>query len=298
MPRPRHLRCEGLSPAGRHLLHALDWGPRSARRAVVCAHGYSGNARDFDFLARELARGARVICPDVAGRGESDWLAPLSYNFPQFLSDFRSLLAHAGVNEVDWVGTSMGGLLGLLLAAESTSPVRSLVMNDVGAFLPADALARIARNLHAPERFATLAEVEAHLRHTHRDWGAIDDAQWTHLVRHGARRSDDGWRLHYDPQIARVVQPLPFVSGLYFWNSWYHVRCPVLLMRGESSEVFPASVAATMLEAKPQAELVEVAGAGHAPALMSPAEIATVAQFVAGARISRTRAIAPRRAAA
>ena len=262
-------------------------------------HGYSGNARDFDFLAGELARNARVICPDVAGRGESGRLAlPLSYNFPQFLADFRTLLAHAGVDEVDWIGTSMGGLLGLMLAAEARSPVRSLVMNDVGAFVPTAALARIARNLRAPERFATLAEIEAHIRRTHREWGAIDEAQWAHLVRHSVRRDEGGWRLHYDPQIARVMQPLPFVSGLYFWNAWQRVRCPVLLVRGESSEVFPAAVAEEMLATNPQAELVEVAGAGHAPALMSPAEIAIVAEFVAGARSARTRAIAPRRAAA
>lgn len=192
----------------------------------------------------------------------------------------------------------MGGLLGLLLAAERASPVRSLVMNDVGAFVPVGALARIARDLRAPERFATHAEAEAHIRHTHRDWGEIGAAQWAHLVRHGTRRTEGGWRLHYDPQIARVMQPLPFVSGLYFWHAWQRVSCPVLLVRGETSEVFPSSVAEEMLESKPLAQMVEVAGAGHAPALMSAAEIAAVAEFVADARAARTRAIAPRRAAA
>ena len=267
---------------------------------MVCAHGYSGNARDFDFLARELAGGARVLCPDVAGRGESDRLAlPLAYHFPQFLADFRSLLAYAEVDEVDWIGTSMGGLLGLLLAAAPASPVRRLVMNDVGAFLPAGALARIARNLRAPERFATHAEVEAHIRHAHRDWGDLTEAQWAHLVRHGARRAEGGgWRLHYDPQIARVMQPLPFVSGLYFWDAWYRVQCPVLLIRGERSEVFPSWVAQAMLDTKPQAELVEVADAGHAPALMSASQIATVAKFLGGTRTASAPAIAPRRAAA
>ncbi len=267
---------------------------------VVCAHGYSGNARDFDFLARELASDARVLCPDVAGRGESGWLAsPLAYHFPQFLADFRSLLAHAHVDEVDWVGTSMGGLLGLLLAAAPASPVRRLVMNDVGAFLPADALARIARNLRAPERFATRTEAGAHIRHTHREWGEITDLQWAHLVRHGTRRAEGGgWRLHYDPQIAQLVQPMPFASGLYFWDAWYRVQCPVLLIRGERSEVFPQWVGQAMLDTKPQAELVEVAGAGHAPALMAPPQIATVAKFLAGTRAQRRRAIAPRRAAA
>jgi pimeloyl-ACP methyl ester carboxylesterase len=256
----------------------------------VCAHGYSGNARDFDFLARELAKDARVICADVAGRGESDWLpSALAYHFGQFLADFRSLLVHVGVKEVDWIGTSMGGLLGLLLASQPGSPIRRLVMNDVGAFVPLEALQRIGRNLQAPERFASLSEVEAHLRRTHRDWGEIDERQWAHLVRHGARRVEGGYRLHYDPRITHLVHPLPVATGLFFWSAWYRVRCPVLLVRGEHSEVFPASVAATMLDAKPQAELVEIAGAGHAPALMSDVEIAIVRDFMeqSGARAAR-----------
>ncbi len=287
-PRPRHLAFRGLGPAGFHELHALDWGRRGNRRVVVCAHGYSGNARDFDYLARELAPHARVICPDIAGRGESAWLgSPIAYHFAQFLADFRSLLLHAGVKEVSWIGTSMGGLLGLLLASQPASPVRRLVMNDVGAFVPLAALRRIARNLDAPERFATRAEAEAHLRRTHSDWGRIDDGQWAHLVRHGVRHVDGGWRLHYDPQIASVIQPPPFTPGLSFWDAWYRVRCPVLLVRGERSEIFPASIASAMRDIKPQAEVVEIAGAGHAPALMSAHEIALLREFVAPSATSR-----------
>ena len=249
---------------------------------VVCAHGFSGNARDFDFLAAELSRDARVICPDVAGRGESAWLpTPLSYHFPQFLSDFRSLLAHVGACEVDWIGTSMGGLLGMLLASEPASPVRSLAMNDVGAFLPADALLRIARNLAAPARFDSRREAEAHIRATHRDWGDIPERQWAHLVRHGLRKAGDGYRLHYDPQITRTLQPVPFAPGLFFWSAWYRVAVPVLLVRGERSEVFPASVAAAMLASNPRARLVEIEGAGHAPALMSAKEVGEVREFLA-----------------
>ena len=222
-----------------------------------------------------------MVCPDVAGRGESEWLASsLAYHFPQFLADFRSLLVRIGAREVDWIGTSMGGLLGMLLASQPSSPVRSLVMNDVGAFVPLDALRRIAANLRAPARFATLAEIEAHIRHTHRDWGDIDEAQWAHLVRHGARRVDGGWRLHYDPRIALLAQPVPFAPGLYFWDAWYRVRCPVLLVRGERSGVLPAAIAEAMIEAKPRTRLVEIAGAGHAPALMSAAEIEAVRDFV------------------
>ena len=267
--------------SGFHELHALEWGRRDSGRVVVCAHGYSGNARDFDFLARELATRSRVICPDVAGRGESAWLAsPLEYHFPQFLADFRSMLIHFDVQEVDWIGTSMGGLLGMMLAAQPGSPIRSLVMNDVGAFLPTEALTRIGRNLQAPGRFASQAELTEHIRRTHQDWGDLTESQVKHLAKHASRAVDGGYRLHFDPQIARVVRPMPFAPGLFFWDAWYRVRCPVLLVRGEHSEVFPHSVAQTMLDVKPLAELVEIEGAGHAPGLMSTAEIAIVREFV------------------
>jgi len=275
--------CRGLGVSGFHELHATDWGPKRSPRVVVCAHGYSGNARDFDPLASALAsHGYRVICPDVVGRGESAWLAsPLQYHFPRFLADVRTLLAHLGVTEVDWIGTSMGGLLGMLLAAQASTPVRRLAMNDVGAFLPMDALKQIARNLEAPASFASLADVEAHLRHTHRDWGTIEDAQWKHLARHHATHDEDGWHLHYDPQLALVANPPRLGPGLAFWDAWYSVRCPALLLRGEHSSVFPPDVAQSMLDAKPDARLEVIAGAGHAPALMSRGEIALLLDFLA-----------------
>jgi len=253
---------------------------------IVCAHGYSGNARDFDFLARELSDDARVICIDVAGRGESAWLAsPMGYHFGQFIADIHSLLAHLEVKEVDWVGTSMGGLLGMMLAAQASSPVKRLVMNDVGAYLPMDALQQIARNLHAPESFDSLEAVEAHLRRTRDEWGEIDQAQWREMARHHARPADGSgkapsWRLHFDPRIAQVMRPPPFTPGLYFWDAWYRVRCPVLLLRGESSAVFPASVARTMLDIKPATRLVEIPGCGHAPALMSDEQAAIVRDYL------------------
>jgi pimeloyl-ACP methyl ester carboxylesterase len=267
---------------GSHALHYTEWGRRNAARTVVCVHGYSGNSRDFDVLAKVLARDARVICLDVAGRGESDWLpSPLHYHFGQFIADIEALIAHLEVKEVDWVGTSMGGLLGMLLASRASSPVRRLVINDVGAFVPMDALAQIGRNLQAPARFDSLAQVEAHLRHTHREWGEITDAQYRHLTKHHARATaDGGFRLHYDPQITRLIQPFPLAPGVFFWDTWYRVQCPVLLVRGDRSEVLPAAVADAMLEIKPGTELVEIPGAGHAPALMSPLETGIVREFL------------------
>ncbi len=248
---------------------------------IVCAHGYSGNARDFDFIARELAKEARVIAIDVAGRGESDWLAsPMAYHFGQFLADINGLLAHLGLKKVEWIGTSMGGLLGMLLASQPGSPVSRLVMNDIGAFVPMDALQAIGRNLDAPERFASLAEVEAHMRRTHRDWSEITDEQFRHLAEHGSRPEGDGYRLHFDPQITRLPKPLPLAPGIFMWDAWYRVRCPVLLLRGESSRIFPEAVARTMLDAKPAAERVEIADCGHVPSLMDAPQIEVVRNFL------------------
>jgi pimeloyl-ACP methyl ester carboxylesterase len=279
---PKHHRFRGLGVAGFHELHYCEWGRRGAKRVVLCAHGYSGNARDFDELARSLSRSARVVCPDVAGRGESAWLgSPLEYNFPQFLADINALIARLGVKNVDWVGTSMGGLLGMLLAASPGSPIRRLVMNDVGAFLPMDSLLHIGRNLRAPDRFPSLDAVETHMRHTHREWGEIPDAQWRRLALHGSRKVGDGFRLHYDPCIARLVDPMPFAPGLFFWDAWYKVRCPVLLLRGELSTVFPRAVADTMLQVKPDAALVEIPGCGHAPSLMQRDQVEIVESFLA-----------------
>ena len=289
------MTCRGLGVSGFHGLHATDWGPKRSRRVVVCAHGYSGNGRDFDPLARALAeRGYRVICPDVAGRGESAWLAtPLQYHFPRFIADTRTLLAHLGVTEVDWIGTSMGGLLGMLIASQPSTPIRRLVMNDVGAFLPMGALQHIARNLESPPAFASLAEVEAHLRHTHRDWGEITDAQWKHLARHHARRAGDSWRLHYDPQIALVAHPPRLGPGLAFWDAWYRVRCPALLVRGERSGVFPAEIAQAMVDIRPDARVVEIEGAGHAPALMRAEEIGLLLDFL-GPEPRRAAVVSPK----
>jgi pimeloyl-ACP methyl ester carboxylesterase len=174
----------------------------------------------------------------------------------------------------------MGGLLGMLLASQPGSPVRRLVMNDIGAFVPLDALQSIARNLQAPARFDSLEEVEAHLRATHSTWGEISDEQFHALAVHGSRPEGEGFRLHYDPQITRLLRPFPLAPGIFMWDAWYRVRCPVLLLRGETSTIFPQSVAQAMLAAKPDAALIEIPGCGHVPSLMEESQIGIVCNFV------------------
>jgi pimeloyl-ACP methyl ester carboxylesterase len=265
---------------GPRMLHYTDWGRRSRKRVVLCVHGYSGNSRDFDALAAALSTEARVICVDVAGRGESGWLgSSLEYHFPQFLSDIDALIAHLGVREVDWIGTSMGGLLGLLAAARPGSRVRRLLMNDIGAYVPLDALREIGRNLDAPEHFASVDEIEAHLRQTRSDWGEISDAQWKAMAIHGSRRVGDRFHLHYDQRIARLVQ-LPLGSGLFFWGPWSQVGCPVLLVRGADSRIFPRAIAEAMVDSKRGTRLEEIEGCGHAPSLMAESHIEIVRDFI------------------
>ena len=251
---------------------------------IVCAHGYSGNARDFDYLAARLASEARVLCIDFPGRGDSEWLkSSMEYNFGQFVADARTLIAQLEVPSVDWIGTSMGGLLGMMLASQASSPVRRLVMNDVGAFLPMDALREISRGLEAPRSFVSLDAVEAHLRRTRAQWGPIDDAEWKAMARHNSRPLRHGsreLRLHFDPRIAQVARPMPLTPGLFFWDAWYRVRCPALLLRGERSRVLPANVAATMLDIRPDARLVEIPGCGHVPSLMAEDQVALVRNFL------------------
>jgi pimeloyl-ACP methyl ester carboxylesterase len=266
---------------------------------IVCAHGYSGNARDFDYLAARLAREARVLCIDFPGRGGSQWLTTsIEYNFAQFVADARTLLAQQGLATVDWIGTSMGGLLGMLLASQPSSPVRRLVMNDIGAFVPMDALQEISRGLEAPESFATLDEVEAHLRRTRAEWGPIGDAEWKAMALHNSRPLRPGsrrLRMHFDPRIAQVARPLPLTPGLFFWDAWYRVRCPVLLVRGEHSRVMPANVARTMLDVRPDARLVEVPGCGHVPSLMTEEQVTVVRDFLQDGSVEaqETRRAAP-----
>jgi pimeloyl-ACP methyl ester carboxylesterase len=174
----------------------------------------------------------------------------------------------------------MGGLLGLMLAAQPSSPVRRLVMNDIGAYVPLDALRAIATNLDAPAHFDTLEDIEAHLRHTHREWGEITDEQWKAMAVHASRPTDTGFRLAYDPRIASVMKNVPIATGLLFWTYWARVKCPVLLMRGEHSRIFPASVAASMLDAKGSAQFVEVPDCGHAPSLMAESQVALVREYL------------------
>ena len=300
-----------LGPDGFHRLAYAEWGDARNPHVVICVHGLSRNSRDFDRIAAALEADQRVICMDVVGRGDSDWLSDKSgYSFATYLSDAAALIARVttplagGLLEslqarlrggrpaarVDWVGTSMGGLIGMLLAAKAGSPIRRLVMNDVGPFVPWHALIRLKGHVGSQARFDRFEDVEAYVRHACRDFGALDDQFWRHLAEHSAVREEaGGYRLRYDPGISRGLPvhldpELPigpeFLRGIDLWAIWEAVRCPVLVLRGADSQVLPAETVEEMRRRKPQLEVVEFAGVGHAPALASDDQIAAVREFL------------------
>jgi len=314
---PRIGSIQGCSPGGFHEIFYTDWGDPQAERVIVCCHGLTRNGRDFDFLAQRLVRGfdvvpaesrhvdsrrswfsnlwrraeapaqprapasVRVICPDVTGRGRSEWLRdPANYGYPQYMVDMAALIARLGVAQVDWIGTSMGGLIGMFLAASPSTPIRSLVVNDVGPVLPRAALLRIADYVGRDVRFADLAALEAHLRQIHASFGPLTDLQWRHLARHGHRFHADGsYGLAYDPGIALNVRAA--VRDWDFWASWDAIACPALVLRGTQSDLLSAEVADAMSRRGPKADLASFDGIGHAPALMSSDQIETVVQWLA-----------------
>jgi pimeloyl-ACP methyl ester carboxylesterase len=277
--RPGHVW--GLSAGGFHRMAYIAWGREggTGKRPAICVHGLTRNARDFDRLAAALSTDRHVVCPDVVGRGQSDWLTdPAAYGYAQYCADMAVLIARLGRDEVDWVGTSMGGLIGMTLAAQPNSPIRRLVLNDVGPFIPAQALRRLGSYVGQDRRFDDLAGLEAYLRQTHATFGALDDAAWRHLAVHGHRRLPDGrWGLAYDPAIGRGFAAAT-VMDIDLSALWQKVQCPVLVLRGTESDLLLAQTARTMAA---KATVVDIPAVGHAPSLMVPAQIEIVRSWLA-----------------
>lgn len=271
----------GLGPAGFHRLAYTQWGSVQKQPVTVCAHGLTRNGRDFDALATVLAEERQVLCPDFPGRGKSDWLTnPADYDFPLYLADMVALIARSGAEQVDWIGTSMGGLIGLLLAARPRSPVRRLVVNDVGPFIPRAALERIASYVGQAPIFPDLDAVEAYLRRVNVSFGPLTDSDWRHFVVHGVRPwPEGGFALHYDPAIAHAQRARPMVD-VDLWSAWDAVRCSVLVIRGADSDVLTTETLSEMRTRGPGCELIEVPGCGHVPALMAPALIGQIRDWL------------------
>ena len=272
-----------ISKRGFHRIAYVEWGDPAAERVALCVHGLSRQGRDFDVLAAAMAdQGWRVVCPDLAGRGRSDWLAnPDDYNLPQYVTDMTAVIAAMDVEQIDWIGTSLGGLTGMIVAAQRNSPVRRLVINDIGPFLPWQALHRLAESVrHAPREFASLEAAVAYYRRELAPFGPLTEAQWRHLARHNLAEMPNGtWRTLADPEIIAAFRPGWFFN-LSLWTYWDQITCPTLVLHGLESDLLLASTAAEMARRGPRATVVGIPGVGHVPPLMSEGQVSIVTEWL------------------
>ena len=274
-----------LSPAGLHNMTYKEWGDPKNPAVLLCVHGVTRVSDDFDSLAAVMSDRYRVICPDVVGRGRSSWLAnPLGYQLPQYVSDMVTLIARLDVAQVDWFGTSMGGLIGMGVAALKDNPIRKMLLNDIGPTINYAALMRIAEYMGKEVRFSTFEAGVDYIRTIAAPFGPHSDEQWHKLAGDVLRQQKDGqWIRHYDPALALAFSSFTEESAAQseaaLWAIYDAIQCPVLLVRGSESDLLSRETADLMTQRGPRAALTELAGIGHAPTFMQPEQIALARDF-------------------
>ena len=276
----QNVQC--LSPSGLHRMAYTEWGDRQNPRVLVCVHGLTRNGRDFDALAEAMSAHYRVICPDVVGRGQSSRLRdPAGYGVPQYLADMVTLIARLGVDRVDWVGTSMGGLIGMALAAQEGTPIGKMLLNDVGPLITLDSLKRIAAYVGMDPTWPTFDEALAYVKLISAPFGPLTEAQWWHLTETSvAQRTDGRWGFLYDPQIAASFKASFADQDINLWPFYGLIKCPTLVMRGAESDLLTRKTWRQMGECGPRAKLVEVPGVGHAPMFLNDEQISIARDFL------------------
>jgi len=274
-----------ISPSGLHRMAYTEWGAPDNPRVLVCVHGLTRNARDFDDLARALSAHYRVVCPDVVGRGRSGRLRdPAHYGVPQYVADMVTLIARLNVDSVHWVGTSMGGLIGMALAAQENSPIRRLILNDVGPLITVDSLKRIGAYVGLDPTWATFGEAQAYVRLISAPFGDLDEAQWHHLTESSiGQRADGRWGFLYDPQIATPFKATFSEQDIDLWPLYQAIRCPTLAIRGAESDLLTRETWLQMGQCGPRAELAEIPGVGHAPMFLTQGQIDIARNFLLAA---------------
>lgn len=291
-PRFGSVTCR--SPLGTHRMAYAEWGAPDNDQVLVCVHGVSRQGRDFDVLARAMCDEYRVICPDMVGRGRSDWLADVPgahayYDVSPYAGDCAALLTHVRARTVDWVGTSMGGLIAMELAASRGNPIRRLVLNDIGPVVLGSALDRIGTYLGKLPRWATVEEGIAYLAEVNASFGPHTDEEWRALSLPMIVNRQDAegsyFTLHYDPRIGDAFRDQARVlagADMDLWPFYDALTCETLALRGARSDLLSAAVHAEMGRRGPKAKLVEIAGVGHAPTLVARDQIELVRGFLLG----------------
>lgn len=289
-PRLKSVQCS--SPAGLHRVAYKEWGDPANPDVLVCVHGVTRVGDDFDHLARAMCDTYRVVCPDVVGRGRSGRLRdPEFYTVPQYVSDMVTLIARVtapGDTEgVHWFGTSMGGLIGIMLASLEDSPIRKMVLNDIGPTLDQSAMRRIGEYIGQDIRFPSFEAGAEYVKAVSMSFGPHTEQEWLKLSRDVLRQQDDGqWVRHYDLGLAqqfRAITPQRAADEeARLWAAYDAIRCPTLLVRGEHSDLLSRDTAALMSTRGPKPRLVEIPGVGHAPTFIHDDQIAIAREFLIG----------------
>lgn len=284
-PRLDAVQC--LDAGGLHRMAYAEWGDPANPKVLLCVHGLARQGRDFDTLARAMSADYRVVAPDIVGRGRSDWLRdPALYQIPTYVADIVTLLARLNATTVHWVGTSMGGLIGLSLASLPGSPISRLVLNDVGPTIDPAGLQRIGTYLGKPAHWKTIDEAADALWEISRSFGPHTREQWIELTKPQLAPDGDGFKPHYDPGIAvpfRAITPEAAKAGeAMLWAAFEAIRCPTLVLRGADSDLLTPATAQAMSQRGPKARVHEFPGVGHAPTLVAADQIAVVRDFLLG----------------
>ncbi len=270
----------GLSSEGFHRNYYRQWGDPDSEHTIICVHGVTRLSRDFDTLAKKLSQKYRVVCPDIVGRGYSDWFGnKQNYNFLQYCADMNALIANLDVEKVHWIGTSMGGLIGLILSALPHTPIQSLILNDVGPDLRRKELLGLGRYIGKAPVFATKEDLFEYYQETYQAFGQLSDKHWKEMALYSAIKGNDGYRMHYDPKIGDAFRANFSSYNFDLWKYWDEIECPSLLIRGSLSTFFTLKTAEKMIARGDNVTYKEVENVGHAPMLNGKKEIKFIEDF-------------------
>jgi pimeloyl-ACP methyl ester carboxylesterase len=285
------------SQEGYHRVAYTEWGePDSRSSAVLCVHGLTRNSRDFDALAMFLSsQGYHVFCPDVVGRGDSSWLKNSDqYNFDRYMMDMNVLIARTTATQIDWIGTSMGGLIGIMMAALPNSPIRRLILNDISPQIPIHPLWQMARYVTKDPRFTSKEEAKKYFKKLYAEFGNLTETQWDQFTEHSITECSPGiYASKFDPKIQRskwlslktiLNSPHKALEGILFdidlWSFWEKIKCPVLVIRGKHSNLLLPEHIRKMQRIHPMVDFFEVEDAGHAPALLEHSQHSKIADWL------------------
>ena len=275
----------GLGFHGFHRINYLEWGnPKDFphQETLLCVHGLTRNARDFDYFAQTMCENYRIVCPDVLGRGDSDHVTSSdAYNYFQYNADMNALISRLNVSELNWIGTSMGGIIGMVLASVPQSPIKRLVVNDIGPEVSRDAQMMISQYIGSSKEFDRLEDIADWFRTIYIEFAPMSDDDWVHMAKHSSRRTQSGkYRLKVDSRVGEAFRESISYFNIDMWETWEQITCPVLVLRGKNSTFLTEDTAQKMLSSGPETTLVEFENTGHTPTLRNDEQVDVIRDWL------------------